>query len=105
MENSWLSNLESEVPESFAFVVKREVLESNLLGHLAGGREKVAQKFAEIFGADAVEIVLAFATGFDQTRDAEQGEMMADCGLALAEFAAEVGYVLFACLGKIKQDS
>jgi len=43
-----------------------EVVEANLLGHLAGGREQVDQELAEMIGPDTVEIVLALAPRLDE---------------------------------------
>jgi hypothetical protein len=56
-----------------------------------GGREEAQEHLAEVIGADAVEIVLALAARLDQARDAEQGQVMADGRLALAEAVAQVG--------------
>ena len=83
---------------------EREVVEPNLLGHLAGGREQADEQFAEVLGANAVEVVLAFATRLDETGDAEQSQVVADRRLALAEPGAEVGDVELAVLGEVEQD-
>jgi len=79
-------------------------VEPDLLGHLAGGGEQVHQQLAEMVGPDAVEIVLPLAPGLDQPGDAEQGQVMADRRLALAEPLAEVGHVELAVLGQVEED-
>ncbi len=58
-----------------------------------------------MIGADAVEVVLTFTSRFDQTGDAQESEVMADRGLALAETIAQLGDVHLLVLGQVKEDS
>ena len=46
-------------------VGEREIVEPDLLGHVAGRGEEADQEFAEMLGPDAVEVVLPFAAGLD----------------------------------------
>jgi len=84
---------------------EREVMKADLPGHLAGRREQADEQLAEVVGADAVEIMLPLAARLDQAGDAEQGEVVAHRGLALAEPGAKIGDVQFAVLGEIEEDS
>ena len=90
---------------SLAGVGQDEVVELHLAGHFAGGGEKADEEFAEVVGTNAIEIVLAFAARFDESRDAEQSQVVTDGGLALAETIAEVGDVQFVVLGQDRTGS
>src|SRR4051794_25375465 len=65
-------------------------MEADLLGDLARRRKQTDEQLAEMVSADTIEVVLAFTPGLDQSRNAEQSEMVADGGLTLAESIAEI---------------
>ena len=56
---------------SLTGVSQDKVVEFDLARHLASGREQADQEFAEVVGSNTVEVVLAFAPRFDESRNAE----------------------------------
>src|SRR4051794_28332376 len=95
-----LARFPSESRGSIPRIIQHEVMKPDLLRHLAGRREQVHQQLAEVIGPDAVEVVLPLAARLDQPRDTQQGQVMADRGLALAEPGTEVGHMELTVLGE-----
>ena len=82
------------------------VVETDFVGILAEeSGEEVGEQAAELLTADGIKVVLAIASGFDETGNAEEGEVVADCGLALAEAVAESADVEFAFSEEVHQDA
>lgn len=89
-----------------AFVGQGVVVETDFVGVLAEeSGEEVGEKTAELLTADGIKVVLAIASGFDETGNAEEGEVVADCGLTLAESVAESADVEFAFAEEVHQDA
>jgi hypothetical protein len=51
---------------SLARIRENEVVEANLAGHFACGREEMEEQLTEVVGAHAVEVVLPFAARLDK---------------------------------------
>ena len=76
-------------------------------GRLAGGGEEAQQQLAEMIGAHAVEVMLAFPARLDQAGNPQERQMMAHRRLALSQPMAEIGDVKLVVLRKsqVEQDA
>src|SRR5690606_18916334 len=71
-----------------------------VLGRVADGGEEAEEHVAELLRSDTVETLRLLAARLDEAGDAQQGQVMAHGGLALAEARAQVGYVQPAMFGE-----
>lgn len=95
-----ISLLQSGMASSELFrwvLTEDEVLEAPLgrIVFFGEALEEFSHQFVEPALLDGIVIVLSIPTWFNQSSDAEQREVMADSGLALAEPLAQSGHVQF----------
>lgn len=88
-----------------AFVRDHELVEADFFGlRVAHAGEQFFHQAAEVRGANRVIVVLAIAARLDQTRNTQEGKVMADGRLALVKAFAQCGHVQFVLAGEVHQN-
>lgn len=97
--------LKIEVERS-GVVSKGVVVKADFLRCLAEeSGEQVRDEAAELVSADRVKIVFPVPAGFDEAGDSQQGEVVADGGLTLAQPIAQGAHVKFPLAVEVHQNA
>jgi len=91
------NRLRSALTNSLFVLGHNEVLKAEFVALWIADRcEKLTHKLMKMLFANRIKIVLAVASGFDDPGNPQQGQVMADGWLALAQFVAQGADVQFA---------